>query len=71
MNHPNRGSTPLFQRAIVKATIVRISRDCRLVYIYVPCVDAECQALLEQYEESEGPDVADRLIEALDAAGME
>jgi hypothetical protein len=31
-------------------------------------MDAECQALLRQYEESGDPDIADHLIESLDAA---
>ena len=35
---------------------------------YIPCLDEECQALLKQYEESGDPDVADHLIESLDAA---
>jgi hypothetical protein len=35
---------------------------------YIPCLDEECQDLLKQYEESGDPDVADHLIESLDAA---
>ena len=35
---------------------------------YIPCMDAECSALLKQYEESGDPDIADHLIESLDAA---
>ena len=35
---------------------------------YTPCVDEECQDLLKQYEESGDPDIADHLIESLDAA---
>jgi hypothetical protein len=31
-------------------------------------MDAECSALLKQYEESGDPDIADHLIESLDAA---
>src|SRR5208282_127802 len=33
-----------------------------------PCLDEECQDLLRQYDESGDPDVADHLIESLDAA---
>jgi len=36
--------------------------------MYTPCLDEECQDLLQQYEESGDPDVADHLIESLDAA---
>jgi len=35
---------------------------------YTPCLDKECQDLLKQYEESGDPDIADHLIESLDAA---
>jgi len=35
---------------------------------YTPCLDEECQDLLKQYEESGDPDIADHLIESLDAA---
>jgi len=35
---------------------------------YTPCVDEECQDLLKQYEESGYPDIAEHLIESLDAA---
>jgi len=35
---------------------------------YTPCLDEECQDLLKQYEESSDPDIADHLIESLDAA---
>jgi len=31
-------------------------------------MDAECSALLKEYEDSGDPDVADHLIESLDAA---
>ena len=36
--------------------------------VYTPCLDEECKALLEQYEDSGNPDIADHLIESLDAA---
>jgi len=36
--------------------------------IYTPCLVEECQALLKQYEESGDQDIADHLIESLDAA---
>ena len=35
---------------------------------YTPCLDEECQDLLKQYEDSGDPDIADHLIESLDAA---
>ena len=35
---------------------------------YTPCLDEDCQDLLKQYEESGDPDIADHLIESLDAA---
>ena len=35
---------------------------------YTPCLDEECQDLLKQYEESGDPDIADHLIDSLDAA---
>jgi len=35
---------------------------------YTPCLDAECQDSLKQYEESGDPDIADHLIESLDVA---
>jgi hypothetical protein len=55
-----------FVSAIMKAAHHSIPRGFRPAYI--PCLDAECQALLKQYEESGDPDVADHLIESLDAA---
>ena len=36
--------------------------------VYTPCLDKECKALLEQYEASGDTDIADHLIESLDAA---
>jgi len=36
--------------------------------MYVPCMDEESQVLLNEYEDSADPDIADRLIELLDAA---
>ena len=38
--------------------------------MYTPCLDEECQDLLKQYEESSDPDIADHLIESLDAARL-
>jgi len=35
---------------------------------YTPCLDEESQDLLKQYQESGDPDIADHLIESLDAA---
>jgi len=35
---------------------------------YTPCLGQECQDLLKQHEESGDPDIADHLIELLDAA---
>ena len=34
--------------------------------MYVPCMDEEVQALLDEYEKSGDPDIADHLIESLD-----
>ena len=36
--------------------------------MYIPCMDEEAQALLDEYEKSGDPDIADHLIESLDAA---
>ena len=36
--------------------------------MYVPCMDEEAQALQDEYEKSGDPDIADHLIEFLDAA---
>ena len=55
-----------FTGAIMKAAKHSIPRGFRPTYI--PCLDEECKDLLEQYEESSDPDVADHLIEFLDAA---
>jgi len=55
-----------FTRALMKAAGATIPRGFRPAYI--PCLDEECQALLKQYEESGDPDIADHLIESLDAA---
>jgi len=35
---------------------------------YAPCLDEECQDLLKQCEDSGDPDIADHLIDSLDAA---
>ena len=35
---------------------------------YIPCMDNECQQLLEQYSNSGDPDIADHLVECLDNA---
>ena len=45
------------------ATIPRVVRR-----LYIPCMDEEAAALLQQYEESGDPDIADNLIESLNAA---
>ena len=50
----------------MKAAQKSIPRGFRPTYI--PCLDAECEALLRQYEESGDTDVADHLIESLDAS---
>ena len=55
-----------FTGALLKAAQHSIPRGFRPAYI--PCLDAECQALLKEYEESGDSDVADHLIESLDAA---
>ncbi len=55
-----------FQGTIFSAATTAIPRGCRPVY--TPCLDVECQALLEEYEGSGNPDIADHLIESLDAA---
>lgn len=55
-----------FGGAIRKAASVAIPRGHRPVY--TPCLDAECAALLKQYEASGDPDIADHLIESLNAA---
>jgi hypothetical protein len=55
-----------FTCALSKAAHQAIPRGFRPTYI--PCLDAECQQLLKEYEEAGDPDVADHLIESLDAA---
>ncbi len=55
-----------FQGAIFSAATTAIPRGCRPVY--TPCLDMECQALLEEYEGSGNLEIADHLIESLDAA---
>ena len=35
---------------------------------YNPCLNEECRDLLQHYEESGDPDIADHLIESLDAS---
>ena len=49
-----------------KAAHSTIPRGVRTMY--VPCMDEEAQALLDEYEKSGDPDTADHLIESLDAA---
>uniref|UniRef100_H3AHW7 Endonuclease/exonuclease/phosphatase domain-containing protein n=1 Tax=Latimeria chalumnae TaxID=7897 RepID=H3AHW7_LATCH len=53
-------------RAIFKAAGAAIPHGYRPVYI--PCLNAECEALLKQYELSRDPDLADHVIESLDEA---
>jgi len=36
--------------------------------LYIPCVDEESAALLQQYEASGDPNIADNLTESLNAA---
>jgi hypothetical protein len=55
-----------FTGALLKAAYSSIPRGFRPTYI--PCLDEECRTLLKQYEESGDPDIADHLIESLDAA---
>ncbi len=55
-----------FAGALSKAAHSSIPRGFRPAYI--PCFYEECQSLLQQYEESGDTDVADHLIESLDAA---
>ena len=55
-----------FAGALMKAAHSAIPRGFRPTY--TPCMDAECCALLKEYEDSGDPDVADHLIESLDAA---
>ena len=55
-----------FCGAIQKAARHSIPRGFRPTY--TPCLDEECQDLLKQYDESGDPDIADHLIESLDAA---
>jgi len=52
--------------AMQKAARHSIPRGFRPTY--TPCLDEECQDFLNQYEESGDPDIADHLIESLDAA---
>ena len=35
--------------------------------MYIPCVDEEAQLLLDEYKKSGDPDIANHLIESLDA----
>ena len=55
-----------FTGALMKAAHSAIPRGFRPTYI--PCFDAECSALLTEFENSGDPDVADHLIDSLDAA---
>ncbi len=55
-----------FCGAVQKAAHHSIPRGFRPTYI--PCLDEECRVLLKQYEESGDADIADHLIESLDAA---
>jgi hypothetical protein len=50
----------------MKAAKHSIPRSFRPTHI--PCLDEECQDLLRQYDDSGDPDVADHLIESLEAA---
>jgi len=55
-----------FCGAIFKAATANIPRGRRPVY--TPCLDAECGELLEEFERSGDPDIADHLLESLDVA---
>ena len=53
-------------KAILISAKTNIPRSFRPSYI--PCMDTECQELLEQYSNSGDPDIADHLVECLDNA---
>ena len=55
-----------FNCALLKAAQTAVPRGCHAIYI--PCMDEEAKALLEEYETSGVLDIADQLIESLDAA---
>ena len=65
---PVEESYKRFCQAIFKAASKSVTRGRRPTYIL--CFDAECEELLKQYEESNDPDVADHLLESLDAARL-
>ena len=54
-----------FSRAMSSAAHATMPRGIRARYI--PCMDEEAKDLLEEYEDSGDPDIADHLIESLDA----
>ena len=56
-----------FMGALSSAAHATIPRGVRLLVLR-PCIDEEAAALLQQYEESGDPDIADNLIESLNAA---
>ena len=53
-------------KAILISTKTNIPRGVRPSYI--PCMNTECQQLLEQYSNSGDPDITDHLVECLDNA---
>jgi len=55
-----------FRGAVMKAAHFSIPRGFRPRYI--PCLDEESQVLLDQLEETGDTEVADHVIESLDAA---
>ena len=55
-----------FTRAMSKAAHSTIPRGVRTMNL--PCMDEEAQASLGEYEKSGEPDIANHLIESLDAA---
>ena len=55
-----------FRRAVFKAAITTISRGFRP--IYKPCISVETSRLLREYEESGDPDIAEHIIDSLDAS---
>ena len=58
--------TVRLSKAIIISAKTNIPRGFRSCYI--PCMDTECQQLLEQYSNSGDPDIADHLVECLDNA---
>ena len=53
-----------------KAILISAKTNIRRRFLpsYIPCMDTECQQLLEQYSNSGDPDIADHLVECPDNA---